>query len=111
MTKTLTDVIEKRHDKEACRHNCEKNGKLFNHPPYQCRYFTNDLSYNDLLVQKVVKDEDYPVKNQAITDKEIEKLIEFADTATIWDEMKVEVALGCRKDEDVTATEKYVEEL
>ena len=111
MVNVLENVIQKHHDKEACKYNCEKNGKTFNHEPYHCHYFSKHPSYDKLLAKKTLTFLDYPDGAQSETDEKTEKLLELADLSSIWEEMKVEVQIGCRKYEDVVETEKSVIEL
>ena len=101
-------MIQKRHDKDLCRYNCEKNGKAFHHEPFSCKYFTNHVAYNDLLTKRTISTSDYPDGLQIETDENAEKLLELADMSSIWEQSKIEVQLGCSKYEDIIDTEASV---
>ena len=58
LTTILTNIVTKKHDKDACNTNCKENGKFFNHEPHQCPYFTGSSRFNNFVEKKVIDDED-----------------------------------------------------
>ena len=54
----MRDIIDKKHDKNVCKINCEENGKVFNQTPFQCHYVSKGQNYNNLLKYQEFNDSD-----------------------------------------------------
>ena len=111
LAKSLRDVIDKKHDNVACKQNCKENGKVFNHAPHQCRYFSNSPEYNDLLKFLKIDASAYPTLPKEENEEDSEKIVDFALKLNDLEEVQNEVKLGCRIKEDVTQQEKHVADL
>ena len=102
MAKLLSDVIAKRHDNLACSQNCKENGKVFNHAPHTCLYFsTNDTKYDSLLKKKVIDYSKYPELPESGNEEDIEKLVNLSLKINDLEDMQAEVEFGCRGQEDL----------
>ena len=94
----LKDVIEKRHDANACKQNWKDNGKYFNQKPQTCTFFSGAKSYNNLLLHKKL---DASKKDDLLTVNEYnQRIAQFRLQLAIWDDLKDEVSIGCRNPED-----------
>ena len=60
LKRTLTNIVEKKHDKDVCNTNCIENGKFFNQKPHQCLYYPGSPRFNNLLEKQVIDDEASP---------------------------------------------------
>ena len=107
MTKVLGDIINKRHEKEACRFNCLENGKAFNQAPNQCQYFSNDSKYENLLEHKDVKGDD-DVDGKVPVGANNAKIAEFCFNLIMLEDLKDDFLLGCRQKEDLIGAENAV---
>ena len=112
MSIALNNIITKQHDKEACKQNRKENGKIFNHEPHPCLYYTGCDKYNELLSKIETNDIDDPDSiSQLEKEQEKEQLIEFLVKVSEYGDMDAEVQLGCRKQEDVMAMKVPLENL
>ena len=108
MTKVLSDIKAKRHDQEACQFNSMKNGKAFNQAPHHCQYFSNDFKYANLLEHKDGTVEDLP--DAAI--KSINpKVAEYCLQLIQLEDLKDEVDIGVRNQEDLAAQQEETDNL
>ena len=102
MGKLLSDVISKKHDNIACAQNCKENGKIFNHVPHSCSYYsTNDTKYDSLLKKKVIDYSIYPELPQGENEEDIEKLVDLSLKMNEVEDMQAEVEFGCRSEDDL----------
>ena len=108
MTKVLGDIINKRHDQEACRFNCLENGKAFNQAPHHCPYFSNDFKYANLLEHKDGKGEDLP---DAAIKSNNPKVAEYCWQLIQFEDLKDEVDIGVRNQDDLVAQQEETDNL
>ena len=107
MTKVLGDIINKRHEKEACRFNCLENGKAFNQAPHHCPYFSNDFKYANLLEHKDVKGDD-DVDGKVSVGANNAKIAEFCLNLIILEDLKDDLIFGCRQEEDLIGVKSTI---
>ena len=96
----LKDILDKKHDKDTCKANCYKNGKIFSQTPYQCKYFSDDdFNYSNLLVhEKFNYDSTDGATTAVVTDPTI---LKFYVQYVQWDDLNRDLEIGVRKHEDV----------
>ena len=106
LTKVLRDIIDKTHDKKACKINCEENGKVFNQTPYQCRYFSKGLDYNSLLEYQELSYSDTvdDVASKATKDK----IVDYQFQLSLLEDLKTDVDDGVRANEDLNTLETHL---
>ena len=107
MTKVLGDIINKRHDQEACRFNCLENGKAFNQAPHHCPYFSNNSMYENLLEHKDVKCDD-DVDGKVSAGANNSKIAEFCLNLIILEDLKDDLIFGCRQEEDLISVKSTI---
>ena len=109
MTRVLKDILDKKHDKDTCKANCYQNGKIFSQTPFQCKYFSNDLDYDNLLVcDKSNYDFTDGATTSVVTNPKILKL--FGQFVHLED-LNSDLEIGVRKQEDVVEHEQPLGEL
>ena len=106
LTKVLRDIIDKTHDKNACKINCKENGKIFNQTPYQCRYFSKGLDYNSLLEYQELSYSDTvdDVASKATKDK----IVDYQFQLSLLEDLKTDVDDGVRANEDLNTLETHL---
>ena len=106
LTKVLRDIIDKTHDKKACKINCKENGKVFNQTPYQCRYFSKGLDYNSLLEYQELSYSDTvdDVASKATKDK----IVDYQFQLSLLEDLKADVDDGVRANEDLNTLETHL---
>ena len=110
MTKVLSDIKGKKHEKKACFSNCKENGKAFNQKPHQCTYHTGSQRYRDLLEYHTVPD----VVAEDEFDRGISSnpnITKFCLQLILLEDYKEEINIGVRKEEDIMEVENTVETL
>ena len=110
MTRVLKDILDKKHDKVTCRANCKQNGKIFGQNPYQCRYYSDDLKYDNLLVHEEFNLDSTDGETTAV--KTNPHILKFFVQFVQWDDLNSDLEIGVRKQEDVpVALEQELGEL
>ena len=105
----LKDILDKKHDKDTCKANCYQNGKFFSQTPFQCKYFSGDLDYNNLLVHdKFNYDSTDGATTLVVTDPTV---LKFFGQFVQWDDLKSDLEIGVRKQEDVVEHEQPLGQL
>ena len=107
LKRTLTNIVEKKHDKVVCNANCIENGNFFHQKPHQCSHFTGSPRFNNLLEKQVIDDEDSP----EATTKSSPNIAEYSLQMILLKEYMDEVNLGIRNQDDLLAQQKKTEEL
>ena len=103
----LQDVIEKKHDETVCQSNWKDNGRIFNQVPSTCRYFTNCHHYSNLLVH----DTRYKSVEIKHDQSGIDRVANFRFQLALYQDVKDEVELGCRLQEDINDPESKIQDL
>ena len=105
----LKDILDKKHDKDTCKANCYQNGKVFSQTPFQCKYFSDDLSFNNLLVcEEFNYDSTDGATTSVVTDPRVLKFfVQFVQ----WDDLNSDIDIGVRKQEDALEHEQPLGEL
>ena len=108
MTTILTNIVSKKHDKDACNTNCKENGKFFNQKPYHCDYFKGASSFDKLLEKQKIEDEDLPDSTSQSNPKVAELCLLLIQLEDLRDEVKA----GVRNSDDLpTQQEEETEKL
>ena len=111
LTQDLRDIINKTHDKKACKINCEENGKVFNQTPFQCHYFSKGQNYNSLLKYQEFNDsnilDDVTVAAKSTKDK----IVEYQFQLSLLEDLKADVDDGVRAKEDQSELETHLANL
>ena len=102
LTTILTNIVSKKHDKDACNTNCKENGKFFNQKPQSCPYFTGASSFEKLLEKQKIEDEDLP----DATSRSNPKVAEFCLLLIQSEDLRDEVKVGVRNQDDLLAQEE-----
>ena len=101
--------MDKKHDKVTCKANCFQNGKVFSQTPYQCQYYSNDLNYATLLVHEEYS---YDSTDASMTSEATNpSILKFFAQFVLLEDLKSDLELGVRKQEDVAEHEKPLGEL
>ena len=107
LTKVLRDIIDKTHDKKACKINCKENGKVFNQTPYQCRYFSKGLDYNSLLeYQELSYSDTVDDVTTVASNSTKDKIVEYQFQLSLLEDLKADVDDGVRAKEDLNELEQ-----
>ena len=108
LTKVLGDIIDKRHDRNVCKINCEENGKIFNQTPFQCHYVSNGQNYNNLLKHQEINDSDIindvEVPSKSTEDKIVEYQLQFGKL----EDFKADVKDGVRSIQDLDVLKTHL---
>ena len=107
LTTILTNIVSKKHDKDACNTNCKENGKFFNQKPQSCPYFTGASSFVKLLEKQKIEGEDLPDS----TSQSNPKVAEFCLLLIQLEDLRDEVKVGVRNQDDLLAQEEETEKL
>ena len=107
LTTILTNIVSKKHDKDACNTNCKENGKFFNQKPQSCPYFTGASSFDKLLEKQILDDKDLP----DATSQSNPKIAEFCLLLIQLEDLRDEVKAGVRNSDDLPAQEEATEKL
>ena len=110
MTQILNDIKTKTHDKKACIANCTENGKIFNHVPYQCRYFTSSPRYKNLLDFLELKSVESSKggKSSAIQNPQMN---DFFVQLILLEDYEVEINSGIRQQDDTISVVDSIDNL
>ena len=103
----MQEIIEKRHDIDTCKQNWKKNGKIFNQVPTTCPYYDNSSSYGDLLMHERLRNPD-KTDGTSISENDDEyskNIADFRIQLTMMEDIKDEILIGCRKQEDQATKE------
>ena len=103
----LQDVIEKKHDDTACQSNWKNNGSIFNQVPNTCTYFTSCSDYSNLLVHDT-RYRSVEIKNEQ---SGIDRVDNFIFQLALYQDVKDEVELGCRLQEDINDPESKIQDM
>ena len=102
----MRDIIDKKHDKNVCKINCEENGKVFNQTPFQCHYVSKGQNYNNLLKYQKFIDSDI-LDDATVASKSTEdKIVEYQFQLSLLEDMKADVDDGVRPKEDLNELEQ-----
>ena len=102
----MRDIIDKKHDKNVCKINCEENGKIFNQTPFQCHYFSNDEKYNNLLKHQEFNDSDILDDVKVASKSTEDKIVEYQFQLSLLEDLKADVDDGVRAKEDLNELEQ-----
>ena len=106
MRKVLQEIIEKKHDIETCNYNWKQNGKTFNQIPKTCDFYAGSSSYNDLLLHEILESPDDTDGVDSENDDESKKdVADFRIQLATLEDIKEEILIGCRKQEDQATKE------
>ena len=105
LTKVLRDIIDKTHDKKACKINCKENGKVFNQTPFQCHYFSKGLNYNSLLKYQEFNDSNILDDVTVATKSTKDKIVDYQFQLSLLEDLKTDVDDGVRANEDLNNLE------
>ena len=102
----MRDIIDKKHDKNVCKINCEENGKVFNQTPFQCHYVSKGQNYTNLLKHQKFIDsnslDDVTVASKSTEDK----IVEYQFQLSLLEDLKADVDDGVRAKEDLNELEQ-----
>ena len=102
----MGDIIDKRHDRNVCKINCEENGKIFNQTPFQCHYVSKGQNYNNLLKYQKFIDSDI-LDDATVASKSTEdKIVEYQFQLSLLEDLKADVDDGVRAKEDLNELEQ-----
>ena len=108
LTTILTNIVSKKHDKDACNTNCKENGRFFNQKPHYCPYFTGASSFDKLLEKQILDDKDLP---DDATSQSNPKIAEFCLLLIQLEDLRDEINIGVRNHDDLLAQEEATEKL
>ena len=104
----MRDIIDKKHDKNVCKINCEENGKVFNQTPFQCHYVSKGQNYNNLLKNQKFIDSDI-LDDATVASKSTEdKIVEYQFQLSLLEDLKTDVDDGVRANEDLNTLETHL---
>ena len=104
MKKVLQETIEKKHDSDTCKQNRKQNAKIFNQEPTPCLFFAGSPSYSYLLKQIHLSINTDGI-GSANDDENSKMIADFRIQLTIMEDIKDEIIIGCRKQEDQATKE------
>ena len=107
LTTILTNIVSKKHDKDACNTNCKENGKFFNQKPHYCPYFTGASSFDKLLEKQILDNKDL----LDATSQSNPKVAELCLLLIQLEDLRDEVKAGVRNSDDLPAQEEATEKL
>ena len=107
MRKVLQEIIEKKHDIETCNYNWKQNGKIFNQIPKTCDFYAGSSAYSDLLLYKILErpDDDTDGIDSENNDESKKDVADFRIQLATLEDIKEEIRIGCRKQEDQATKE------
>ena len=88
-------LIEKKHDLKTCKYNLNENGKIFNQEPTPCLFF--DVAPSYLLKHESINTDGIGSAND---DENSKMIADFRIQLIIMEDIKDEIIIGCRKQED-----------
>ena len=102
MKNVLKEIIEKKHAIDTCKTNWKMNGKIFNQVPTTCQFYDGCSSYDDLLIHETLESPDNAdgASMSEYDDKNSKAISDFRIQLTIMEDIKDEILIGCRKQED-----------
>ena len=100
MRKVLQELIEKKHDFKTCKYNLKENGNIFNQEPTPCLFF--DVAPSYLLKHESINTDGIGSAND---DENSKMIADFRIKLTIMVDIKDEIIIGCRKQEDQPSKE------
>ena len=107
MKNVLKEIIEKKHAIDTCKTNWKMNGKIFNQVPTTCQFYDGCSSFDDLLIHETLESPDN-TDGASMTEygNENSKAIsDFRIQLTMMEDIKDEILIGCRKQEDQATKE------
>ena len=107
MTNVLNDIKEQNHDKKVCFTNCNRNAKVFNQIPHQCRFYSGSPRYKDLLEYYEIPTVD-AVDGGTSSNPDIK---DFCFQLIQLEDYKKDIKSGYRINDDIIEVENKVEEL
>ena len=102
----MRDIIDKKHDKNVCKINCEENGKVFNQTPFQCHYVSKGQNYNNLLKYQKFIDSDILDDATVVSKSTEDKIVEYQFQLSLLEDLKADVDDGVRAKEDLNELEQ-----
>ena len=107
LKKMLTNIMSKRHDKDACNTNCRENGKYFYQKPHHCPYFPGSPNFKNLLEKRKIDYQDSP----DTTTKSSPNIAEYYLQLILLEDFVGEVQAGVRNQDDVNAQQEKLDKL
>ena len=107
LKKMLTNIMSKRHDKDACNTNCRENGKCFYQKPHHCSYFHGSSDFDNLLKKEMIDDPDSP----DTTPKSSPNIAEYYLQLILLEDFMGEVQAGVRNPDDFIAQQEKLDKL
>ena len=99
VSKTLADIREGIHDTDTCRYNCNENGRIFKHAPYQCNYrgnaIKNLIQYENILVETL------PPQVWTHKNAKVKTVVLYDFLSNLAKERERELEMGLRTDDDI----------
>ena len=91
----MQELIEKKHDFKTCKYNSKENGNIFHQEPTPCLFFDEAPSY-------LLKHESINIDGigSASGDENSKMIADFRIQLIIMEDIKDEIIIGCRKQED-----------
>ena len=106
MKNVLTEIIEKKHPIDTCHNNWKMNGKIFNQVPLTCSFHPASPSYNDLLLYERLESRNDTDGVGSENDGQSKKdIADFRIQLATLEDIKEEIRIGCRKQEDQATKE------
>ena len=96
----MADIINKNHDNQACKANCDANGKTFNQAPYQCTYFNGSPHFNNLLEYREMSDSDILEAVKSLTTRRT-NIAAFQFLLKCYEGLQADAKDGVRTQEDL----------
>ena len=102
MKNVLKEIIEKKHAIDTCKNNWRRNGKIFNQVPTTCQFYDGCSSYDDLLIHETLESPDNTdgASMSEYDDENSKAISDFRIQLTMMEDIKDEILIGCRKQED-----------
>ena len=111
MKKVLKEIIEQKHDIETCKYNWKKNGKIFNQIPKTCDFFAGSSFYNGLLKHEKLKLKSPGMVASDSNDEIGSSIGKFRYMLAILEDIKDDLLIGCRIQNDLNEVESKLQTL
>ena len=111
MKKVLKEIIEQTHDIDTCKHNWKKNGKIFNQIPKTCDFFAGSSFYNGLLKHEKLKLKSFGMVASDSNDEIGSSIGKFRYMLAILEDIKDDLLIGCRIQNDLNEVESKLQTL
>ena len=115
LSTALQDIIDKNHDSAICQHNWRKNNKKFNQVPNNaCQFFRGSSDFCELLEHKKFAlnvpntDSVGPGPHPGSSHPNIS---DFRTQLVLYEDLKDEITIGCRTQEDAKKPENDLQSL